>query len=160
MEELFSTGIFAEWEDPEDLPNPVGDNLKARETQIKSGTQSFLRNLQDDVLDAFDAARARDCLAARPLLLRKYERRCERLRHSLRSQRVLLLHVRNSHLSGRASPNTARLLHRLDAALRRWPRARCDVRFRLVDGTPSGSAASQLSGRNLSFWACQIVITH
>ena len=58
MEEFFSTGIFAEWEDPEG-PNPVGDNLKAWGNQMTSGTQSAVRNLQDDVLDAFDAAAAK-----------------------------------------------------------------------------------------------------
>jgi len=56
VEELFSTGIFAEWQDPEDLPNPVGDNLKAWGGQMRSGAQSALQQLQDDALDAFDAA--------------------------------------------------------------------------------------------------------
>ena len=51
----------------------------------------------------------------------KYRRRCARLSAVLQSRSVLLLHVRNSYLSGERSPYDAELVERLDRALRRWP---------------------------------------
>jgi len=58
-EELFTTGMFAEWEDPdaEQYSNPVGDNLARWKRQIERGLT--LNELKDDALDALDAARAR-----------------------------------------------------------------------------------------------------
>lgn len=59
-------------------------------------------------------------------VFRKYERRAVRMLARLRDSKVLLVYVRNSHLSGRCSPHSSDLLRRLDATLRRWPNVRLE----------------------------------
>ena len=60
-------------------------------------------------------------------VMAKYRRRCARLRAVLQSKTVVLLHVRNSYLSGARSPHPSDSLQRLDKTLRRWPRVRVEA---------------------------------
>ena len=66
--ELLSTGVFAEWKDPEpeEFPNPIGDGLNRRVEQVQRRVAFSVRELQDDPRDALDAARGRRAGGAAP----------------------------------------------------------------------------------------------
>ena len=76
-------------------------------------------------------------------VLDKYRRRCARLRAALQSRSVLLLLIRNSYLTGEHSAYDSSILQRLETALRRWPRVRCEC-WNLVDAPPTPEDAGAM----------------
>lgn len=58
VKELFSTGIFAEWADPDpaQFPNPLGERAAGAAARVGGGARDAARALEDDAFDALNDA--------------------------------------------------------------------------------------------------------